>query len=194
VNKRNQNSDNIRWLTKGDMVAFDAVYELYCRRLFGFVIRYIKHREDAEEIVQDVFVKIWENRNRIDTFSSFDAYIFTIAYNTTIDLLRKRVCESKYFDYLVYRQQIEMAPDVTDEIGFKELSERADLLVNRLTPRQREVFFLCRKEGLSHEEIAHRLHISVNTVKNHMVSALAFIKSHLDDSLAVNILFFYLFL
>lgn len=175
------------------MRAFDAIYERYSRKLYGFVLRYIKQEADAEEIVQEVFLKIWKSRSHIDVYSSFESFLFTIAYNFTISLLRKRVNEKKYLEHLRERQQIERAVDLMDEIQYNELNERVNSLLKKLTPRQREIFMLSRYEGLSHEEIAKKLNISVNTIKNHLVSALSFLKSNLDSDLMVNFLFVSLF-
>ncbi len=176
------------------MVAFDTIYEKYCRRLFGFVVRYVKLESDAEEIVQDVFVKIWENRERIDAYSSFDSYLFTISYNSAISLLRKRIHEKKYLEHLRYVQQEYSAPELTDELYFNELNRTIQSLLAELTPRQKEIYRLSREEGLTHDEIAKKLGISINTVKNHMVSVLSFLRSNMDNGLIVNVLFVYLFL
>lgn len=181
-------------LKKGDIVAFDKIYEMYSKRLYGFVIRYVKQKEDAEGIVQEVFIKIWETRNKIDIYSSFDSFIFTIAYNTTIDLLRKRVNEQKYHDRLKLLQQITDGDQIINDLYFEEINIRLLSVIDKLTPRQKEIFQLSREEGLTHEEIAQKLNISVNTVKNHIVTSLAFIKSHLDKGLIVNFLFISLFL
>jgi RNA polymerase sigma-70 factor (ECF subfamily) len=188
------NSDLILLIQKDDQVAFYNLYERYCRRLYGFVFRYIKQKEDAEEIVQEVFVKIWESRNKIDAYSSFESFLFTIAYNTTISLLRKRTSEKKYLEHLQSLQHPDDLPDLIDEIHFNELNERVQLLLNELTPRQKEIYHLSREEGLSHDEIAKKLDISVNTVKKHMVNTLAFLKSQIDSNLSINLLFAYLFL
>jgi RNA polymerase sigma-70 factor, ECF subfamily len=188
------NKDLLILLKKGDVIAFDNIYEIYSKRLYGFVLRYVKQKEDAEGIVQEVFLKIWENRNKIDIYSSFDSFIFTIAYNTTIDLLRKRFNEHKYQDRLKSVAQITEADQIIDEIYFEEINTQLQLLLDKLTPRQKEIFQLSREEGLTHEEIANKLKISVNTVKNHMVTSLAFIKSHIDKGLIANFLFISLFL
>ena len=176
------------------MVAFDTIYEQYCKRLYGFVIRYVKQEADAEEIVQEVFIKIWENRRKIDVYSSFESYIFTISYNSAISLLRKRVHEKKYLEHLKFSQEFDLTPELTDEIHFKELNEKIQTLLGELTPRQKEIFLLSREEGLTHEQIAKKLGISVNTVKNHIVTALSLLKSNIDNGLMVNALFVYLFL
>ena len=188
------NKDLLILLKKGDVTAFDNIYKMYSKRLYGFVFRYVKQKEDAEGIVQEVFIKIWETRNKIDIYSSFDSFIFTITYNTTINLLRKRVSEHKYHDRLKSVHQITGADQIIDEIYIKEINAQLQFLLDKLTPRQKEIFQLSREEGLTHEEIANKLNISVNTVKNHMVTSLAYIKSHIDKGLIANFLFISLFL
>ncbi len=188
------NKELLLLLKRGDMVAFDAIYERYCKRLYAFVIRYVKLEADAEEIVQEVFIKIWESRNKIDVYSSFESFLFTITYNSAISLLRKRVTAKKYLDHLKSVQEVEGLHELTDEIHFKELNEKVNTLLDQLTPRQKEIFKLSREEGLTHEQIAKKVGISANTVKNHLVSALNFIKSNIDNNLMVNLLFAYLFL
>jgi len=188
------NSELILLIQKDDRVAFYNIYERYSKRLYGFVLRYIKLKEDAEEIVQVVFVKIWESRNKIDAYASFESFLFTIAYNTTISLLRKRTNEKKYLDHLKSLQHPVNSLNLIDEIHFNELNERVQSLLDELTPRQKEIFQLSREEGLLHDEIAKKLDISINTVKKHMANTLAFLKSHIDSSLTINLLFFCLFL
>jgi len=184
----------VRLLKKGDMAAFDTIYNRYCHKLYEFVLMYIKQEEDAEEIVQEVFIKIWESRARIDIYTSFGAFLFTIAYNTTMSLLRKRVCEVKSKEYLKSLQQIDSAEQVINEIQFQELNQKVESLLLQLTPRQKEIFLLSREEGLTHKEIAEKLNISESTVNNHLVTVLKFFKSHIDSSLAVNVFFLCLFL
>ncbi len=192
VSKSNQ--ELVLLIQKDDKIAFYNLYERYCRRLHGFVLRYIKQNEDAEEIVQEVFLKIWESRNKIDAFSSFESFLFTIAYNTTISLLRKRTNEQKYLNHLKSLQQPDNSPDLIDEIQFNELNDRVQSLLNELTPQQKKIFQLSREEGLSHDEIAKKLDISVNTVKKHMCNTLAFLRSQIDSNPTINLLFAYLFL
>lgn len=181
-------------LKDGDMLAFDAIYKQYFARLYGFILKIIKQESDAEEIVQQVFVKIWESHITINTNSSFDSYLFTIAYNNTVSLLRKRVNEKKYLEHLQSIQQIESSSNIIEEIHFKEIKNNFQKLISQLTPRQREIYYLSREEELTYSEIANKLNISVNTVENHMAKALSFIKKNIDKSLLYNILFISLFL
>jgi RNA polymerase sigma-70 factor (ECF subfamily) len=188
------NTELILQVKQDNEVAFYNIYERYCKRLYGFVLRYVKIDVDAEEIVQEVFVKIWESRRNIDEHSSFESYLFTVAYNSTISLLRKRSNEQKYISHLKSIQQIQKAPELIDEIYFNELNDKVKLLFNELTSRQKEIFRLSREGGLSHEEIAQKLNISVNTVKKHMANTLSYLKSHIDKSHIVSSLFVSLFL
>lgn len=161
-------------LQKGDRVAFYLIYERYSKRLYGFVLRFLKQKEDAEEIVQEVFIKIWESKNKIDVFASFESFIFTIAYNATISLLRKRITENKYLEHLK-SIQFENDPEIIEEIHYRQLNEKVQILLDKLTPRQKEIFLLSREEGLSHNEIAEKLNISVLTVKKHISNTLSFL-------------------
>lgn len=188
------NTELVKLLKKGDMAAFDAIYNTYCHKLHEFVIRYVKQEEDAEGIVQEVFIKIWEARTKIDVYASFESFLFTIAYNTTISLLRKRVSVSKSSEYLKSLQQIDTTEQVIDEIYFNELNHKVQFLLKQLTPRQKEIYLLSREESLTHKKIAKKLDISENTVKNHLVTTLKYLKSHIHSSLPTSALFLFLFL
>lgn len=176
------------------MSAFDIIYKKYSRRLYGFVFRYVKQDADTEEIVQDVFMKIWQSRDKINIYSSFESFLFTVAHNATVNLLKKRATEQKYVDHVKSLQHIDEAYELTYEIHYKELQQKFQGLLRELSPRQKEIFQLSREEGLSHKEIAEKLGISVHTVKNHLVTAFSFLKSKLDNDLLVSGLFVCLFL
>lgn len=194
MNKNESNTELVKLLKKGDMVAFDAIYNQYCHKLYQFVFMFLKQKEDAEEIVQDVFIKIWESRGKIDIYASFESFLFTIAYNATMSLLRKRMSETKSREYLKSLQQFSSAEQVIDEIQYKELKHKVESLLKQLTPRQEEIYRLSREEGLTHTEISQKLNISESTVNNHLVRTLKFLKSHLASDLITNILFICLFL
>ena len=176
------------------MKAFDIIYQKYSRRLYGFVFRYVKQEADTEEIVQEVFIKIWKSRTKIDVFSSFESFLFTIAHNATVNLLKKRATEQKYLEHVKSLQRIEASYELTDEIDYKELKQKFEGVLNELSPRQKEIFQLSREEGLSNKEIADKLGISVQTVKNHLVTILSFLKRKLDNGLLISGLFISLFL
>ena len=190
----NSNTELVKLLKNGDMSAFDIIYKKYSRRLYGFVFRYIKQEADTEEIVQEVFMKIWQSRDKINIYSSFESFLFTIAHNATVNLLKKRATEQKYVEHVKSLQHIDEIYELTDEIHYKELKQKFQGLFNELSPRQKEIFQLSREEGLSHKEIAEKLGISVHTVKNHLVTTLSFFKRNLDNGLIISALFTSLFL
>lgn len=194
MKNNNSNTELVKLLKKGDMAAFDAIYNTYCYKLHEFVIRYVKQEEDAEGIVQEVFIKIWEARTKIDVYESFESFLFTIAYNTTISLLRKRVSETKSREYLKSLQQLDTADQVIDEICFNELNQKVQSLLKQLTPRQKEIYLLSREVGMTHKEIAKKLNISENTVKNHLVTTLKYLKFNIYSSQVISVLFPCLFL
>ena len=188
------NTELLILLQRDDKVAFYHLYERYSKRLYGFVYRFIKQETDAEEIVQEVFLKIWETRHKIDAYSSFESLLFTIAYNATMSLFRKRLSEKRYVEHIQSLQQLKKAPDLIEEVQFNDLNEKVQSLINKLTPRQQEIYQLSRESGLSHQEIAQKLNISPGTVKKHISNILSYLKANLDSSLLTNLLFLSLFL
>lgn len=190
----NSNTELVKLLKKGDMTAFDVIYKKYSRRLYGFVFRYVKQDADTEEIVQEVFLKIWKSRDNINIYSSFESFLFTIAHNATVNLLKRKATEQKYIEHIKSLQYVDETYELTDEIHYKELKHKFQNLLNELSPRQKEIFHLSREEGLNHKEIAEKLGISTNTVKNHLVTTLSFLKGKIDNGLLISQLFVCLFL
>lgn len=163
-----------------NMIGFDTLYKRYSKRLLKFSFSILKSREESENILQDVFLNLWENRHKVENDSSVKYYIFTIAYNSSISLIRKKVRETQFIDFLKMRQDITQEP-LSVEIEFNELKNKIDQIIDHLPQRQKEVYLLHRNEGLKYHEIAEKLKISVNTIENHMSRALKTIRKELDD-------------
>lgn len=194
----NPGKDNIthELLTRmknGDMLAFDRVYEMYSHKLFSFVFKILKNEAEADDIVQEVFVKIWESRHKLQDYKLLNAYIFTIAYNNSIDLIRKRINNTKYLEHLKNSAVTNVTPNIISQIEFNELNIQVEKLIANLPERQKQVYLLHREEGLTYPEIAEKLGISKNTVENHMVKALKYLRENMDNSLLINMLFVSLF-
>jgi RNA polymerase sigma-70 factor (ECF subfamily) len=195
----NLGKDNITYelltrLKNGDMLAFDRVYELYSHKLFSFVFKILKNEAEADDIVQEVFVRIWESRHKLEDYKLLNSYIFTIAYNNSIDLIRKRINNTRYLEHLKNSAVINITPNVVSQIEFNELNIQVEELIANLPERQKQVYLLHREESLTYHEIAERLGISKNTVENHMVKALKYLRQNMDNSLLINMLFVSLFL
>jgi RNA polymerase sigma-70 factor (ECF subfamily) len=184
----------IEGVKNGDMAAFDMIYRAYSKRLFRFVLGLIKTESDAEEIVQEVFVKIWESHENIEDFALFDSYLFTIAYNSTISLIRKKLSKEKYIQHIKSLQIPVQEKIGGNNLDFELLTSRVNQLVEKLPPRQKEVFRLHREHELTYRQIAEKLEISVNTVENHMSKALKFLRNNLNRESLAALLFFYLYI
>jgi RNA polymerase sigma-70 factor (ECF subfamily) len=172
-------------LQRGDADAFDKLFGKYSSRLYAFGIKYLRSKEDAEGLVQGVFLKIWENRKKLKNESSFQSYIFTIAYNDMCNIFRKRVSMRQYHDN-VSRELTEAMQNTDDRADFKSVLEQVDRLIELLPDQQKTVFLKSRKEGLSTKEIARELNLSPGTVDNYISSALKFLRVKLgSDNLAM---------
>lgn len=176
----------------GNMLAFDEVYRRYSKRLFRFSYNLLKLKEDAENIVQDVFLNLWANRNKVEKVASLKYYIFTIAYHSSITIIRKKLKESGYLENL--RSLQEPSEEAVDlQVEFRELDEKLKGIIDTLPDRQKEVYILHRIEGLKYSEISERLGISLNTIENHMSRALKTIRKKIGNYSLIALIFFYLF-
>jgi len=175
-----------------NMFAFDFLYKKYCKRVYKFGYSILKSTEESESLIQDVFLKLWENRHKVEKNSSVKSYIFTITYNSAISIIRKKARESEFVEYLKSLQVINEEP-VNIELEYIELKNKLDLVIEALPLRQKEVYLLHRIEGLKYSEIAERLNISVKTIENHMARALTTIREKLGDYSLIAILFWHLF-
>lgn len=185
-------SDLINELKDGMASAFDQLYEVYCHKLFGFAFSILKSKEDAEEVVQNTFFKIWEKRKSIDSDHSFKSFLFTIAYNITVDLLRARLKEKKYREIILYKATSNF--NLEEAIEFGDILENVQKIVKELPPRKHEIYQLSRVNHLSYSEIAEKLNISVKTVENSINYSINFIKTRLGKDSLVVLLYVALFL
>jgi RNA polymerase sigma-70 factor (ECF subfamily) len=170
-------------LINADPEAFKQIFDFYIRQVYQFVYGYIKEKTEAEDITQNVFQKLWEKRSAIDPAKSFSGFLFTIAYRTTIDHLRKN-SNKKQWDILEITAGDEPMADLSADYllnkhQFDSLYEKA---LQSLTPKRKEIFLLSRHDGLSNKEIAEKLGLSVKTVESHMTAALFSLKEFFKNA------------
>lgn len=180
-------------IKSGSMKAFDILYHKYSKKLFGFTYSVIKSKEEAETIVQDVFLSVWLNREQIEKSASVKSYIFTIAYHSSISAIRKNIKDSRFLEQLTAMQDVPVEPSDM-QVEYSELNEKLGKIIDGLPARQKEIFYLHKVEGLKYSEIAGKLHISANTIENHMSRALKTIREKFGECSLSSILFFYLFI
>ena len=195
VGTKGINVQCIEDFVNGDMRAFDKIYSFFSSKLRKFVLSIVKSESDAEDLVHEVFVKVWENRDRlrIKSQSSFSSYLFTISYNTTISFLRTKVKENQYVEFVNSIQIEPIDETLMDGLNNESTYERIILLVEQMPTKQREVFKLKYQQQLSIKEIAAKQGISENTVENHITRARRYLKDRLIGSDLAILLFLYLF-
>jgi len=178
-------------LQKGSESAFRNLFDRYRHDIYAYSLSILKSKDLAEEVVQEVFLKVWLNHEKLDAGLSFKSYIFTIARNLAFNNLAKAANEIKLKERLFYKSQtyINLADTRLLEADYEKLKNRA---IEELSPRCKLVFQMSRDDGKSHEQIAQELGISINTVNNQISTALASIKKFL--SLNGDIVFLFIFL
>jgi RNA polymerase sigma-70 factor (ECF subfamily) len=167
-------------LQKGDSDAFLELYNQYHPALYHYVLRFVKSPAIAEDVLQDVFLKIWEIRARIDAQLSFKAYLYRICRNSVFKLLKK-IAVDENLRVQVMQQFAQSIADADLKVLWQQYEEILHAAVNNLSPQRQRVFRLCREEGKTYEQVANELGISRNTVKEHMVLAMKQIREHFEQ-------------
>src|ERR1035437_3529566 len=181
----------VRYLSRGNLLAFNTLYKKYSGRLYRFALGYLKSEQEAEELVQEVFTIIWEKRADLKEELSFKSFLFTIAFNIVRKHFRTKVYLNEYFK-TVTDADVDM--HTSQNITYDSLYQYITELVNQLPERRKEIFIKSRFEGLSIKEIAEKLKISHKTVENQLTEALKFIRTNLNSENIPVILFFILFI
>lgn len=164
----------------GNHSAFEYIYMEYADKVYRFAKRYINNSEDAEEVVQDVFIRLWDARSFINPQLNFDNYLFTITKNLIFNRHRSKVNET-YFKTMVLSglEQEHHIPE--NEIIAKDLSQYIDNITEKLPPKQQKIFNLSRKQFFTHKEIASQMGISEKTVEAHIYQALRNIRKFMES-------------
>jgi RNA polymerase sigma-70 factor (family 1) len=166
-------------LAKGDEHAFETIYRHFSKRLLPYVLKLVKIPELAEELIQDIFVNIWINRQAFSEVNHPTSYLFSIANRQALKYLKKVASDARILKSIT--DYAETSTNETEErIIFRESGEAIKAAVAQLPAQRRTIWELSRNEGLSHEQIAEKLQISKNTVKNQMVHATKYIRNFLD--------------
>lgn len=182
----------IKELKQGSMRAFDHIYEIYARRLYAFCLKYTKSRETAEEITQDTFVWIWNNRSSITQENSLRPIIFLRAKHLLINAYRKVINSPVYEDYMDYLDHGSTASYAPDSmLEYDEFTQKVNALIEQLPKTQQEVIRLSKFELMSNKEIAIKLNYSEQTIKNQLSLGIKQLKKLLNPPLSLlGIIFF----
>jgi RNA polymerase sigma-70 factor (ECF subfamily) len=167
-------------LKNNDQKAFDEIFNHYYSRIFNLAYHFLHSREEAQEIVQVVFIAIWVNRLQIDTEKSFSAYIQTIARHTIYNQLKRAVYRQRFIDFSVKQAEAEQSV-AENTYEYKELQELLENAIAELPPRRREIFYLSRSKGLSYKEIATKLSITESTVNTQISKSIEFLRKKVAE-------------
>ena len=176
-NKATDEKDLLVKLRNGDHRAFEKIYHLYKDRLISSCLRLLKSPELTEELLQDLFLKLWLQREKIDVEQSLNAYLYKVAHNMVYDFFRKASRDRRLQEHLIAVTPLSYN-DIEEHIYQRENKVELMHAVSLLPPQQQKIFKLCRFEEKSHEEISALLNITVGTVNNHMTRANTFIKEY----------------
>lgn len=177
-------------MQKNNKSDFSRVYSIYFPKLVRFAREFVLSTEDAENIIQDIFIYLWEHQELLDTLTNLNAFLFTLVKNKCIDQLRHRkLLERKREEFkTVLDKEIQLKLYALQQFDENALSnEDIEIIlnnaINSLPEKCREVFILSRMEGLKNREIAERLNISAKTVENQMTTAIRKLRVELKDYL-----------
>ena len=179
-------------LQGGSPFAFERLFENYSQKLYRFSFSYLKSETEAEEIVQDVFMKLWENRHHLKSDTSFQSYLFTIAFNAIRKHFNKKSRDENYaagiLEYLASENaSIETNPD------YESLVTKLEQLIGKMPDRRKKIFIKRKQEGISVSEIAKSMNISTKTVENQITDAMNFLKKEFKKDSTLGMVFLYIF-
>ena len=165
----------IRDIIKGDSHAFDELYKQYYNKVYSFLYRYLQSKQDAEDVIQDVFITVWNSREKLKEIKNLNAWLFTITFNQIRKVFRNMAMEKRKLDTYATSSLFD-DNSVISEVEFNDLMEKAGDVIERIPSRQKTVLLMTIKDGRSSTEISGILNISKRTVENHLSNARAFLK------------------
>ena len=168
-------------MSQGDQVAFTKIFDHYEPRIYAFILKITRSEINAEEIVQELFIKLWTDREKLADIKFPRSYIFRMATHRAANYLRQLARNTRLVKTVAGNLVVEK--NTTEEIlDYKEMEETINKVVEQLPTQQKTVYKLSRQEGLNAEQIATQMNLSEKTVKNHLTEALRFIRERLQQS------------
>jgi RNA polymerase sigma-70 factor (ECF subfamily) len=182
--KGDHNNDKIlvARIHNDDKGAFKSLYGRYWNRIYHFSLRYLHNIEEAEDIVQTVFLNLWINRKTLDENQDIKSYIFKSAVNHVYNIIKRKCIRSRYAE-TTSQTGLSASDETFEMIVAHDLHIYVNSILENLPEKQKEIFKLSRVHHLTNEEISQKLGISVRTVENHLYRALKFLKEKLHENM-----------
>lgn len=180
MKKQHEAADDllIRGIRNDCEKSFELLYHRYKRKLYYFSFNYLGNKEEAEEIVQKVFINLWEHRKSLDDSLSIKSYLYKSTTNAVYSQLKKEALKNKCIEQKLLRSDLH-SNETLEQIYYHDLEHAIDRIVAKLPTQQKKIYILSRIEGLSYEEIAARHNLSIRTIENQIYRALKVIKKQL---------------
>jgi RNA polymerase sigma-70 factor (ECF subfamily) len=184
-------ADFITMMEQGHEIAFETIFKLYYDKLFHIAKNYLSKKEDSEGIVQNVFIKLWCDMEKLKAIDNINSYLFILTKNACLDFLKHQKVKNKFIESKKNYVQIQyMLDDAASLLLENELNDRIMQGIELLPEKCRKVFIQSRFRGLKNEEIAKIFSISKRTVDNHILKGIKHMRVYLKDYTAIFFLFF----
>jgi len=181
-----ESKDLLLKLRQGNEPAFNAVYMMYAKTLYKRIFSIVKDASVTEELLQDLFLKIWQKREAINPELSFKSYLYAIANNLVYDYMRKVACDKRLMASLLINS-VDYYLHTEEAYNVKETNLILKEAINNLSPQQKQVFTLCKIEGKSYKEASQIMGITTDTVNSHVVKSSRYIRSYLKKNLELTL-------
>lgn len=189
--QREQERKAVEQLREGSKVAFHLLFDTYSPKILAFANSYLKNEAEAEELLQEVFLKLWEVRATLDSSKNIKSFLFKICINMIYDFIRKKNLSQAYVDYSV-QYQPNHDNNTWQEVIYHDMINHLQVLVAHMPEQRQRIFRLSKEEGLTIEDIARQLNLSQRTVENHLYRAVSFLKEKLGPRSVPLLLFYFL--
>jgi len=166
-------------LNNQDREAFETLYNNYSKKLYRYALKFVKSPAIAEDVVHDVFVKIWEQMAVLNPDASIQAYLYKITHNSLLNLLKRGSVESRIVEEIIHHAEL-LVQNADETFQYKEALDQARQAIETLPPKRKQIYKLSRDLGMSHRQIALELNLADSTVNNQMVKAIKTIRDFLS--------------
>ena len=175
--------------TKESEQIFAEIYRKHYSELCIYALRFLKDEDEAEEIVQEIIFKLWEQREQLESVNSLRSYLYRSVHNRCLNYIKHQIHKNKYSDK-AYLEMKKLEMESAEDYNNKELEQRVHAAISELPDRCKEVFQLSRFEGKKNKEISEHLGISVKAVEANITRALTSLRSSLENYLKVELIIF----
>ena len=180
----------VEQLCYGSKDAFNQLFHAFGPKIHSFALSYLKNEADADELLQEVFLKLWDIHETLDSCRNIKSFLFKICINQIYDFIRRKNIEQAYQNYVA--KKIPTNEDNTwQEVIYNDMLNNLNILVQNMPEQRQRIFRLSKEQGLSNDEIAQQLNLSKRTVENQLYRAVSFLKGRLGTGSMPALLFFY---